>query len=289
MPNNRSVLVTGASSGIGFAVAKEFSSRGYKVIAGARRLSSMEELAQLNVKTIELDITSLESVKKLKLLIEAEYNGELMYLLNNAGQACMAPAMEVSDERAEQCLQVNLLSQIRVTRELTPYVINAKGAIGFTGSIAGITNLPFVSMYSCAKAALSSYASSLAYELEPFDVKVLHFITGSVPTGFTDSVKFETSYYDEEGLEDYFAARSDFGKKGPTPEIHAEKIVNDFESSKLGVVDYYRGGKALFVWSTKFMPRFLFSFMFVRALNLQKLFSNIRKKYSSLNPLRHKS
>lgn len=150
---SRTVVITGASSGIGFATAKEFSLKGYNVIAGARRLEPMKDLEPYGVRIVTLDVTSNESVKKLAKLIETDYEGQVKYLFNNAGGACTTVSFETPDEKAEKCYQVNVLGHIRVTRELIPYLIKSKGTIGFTGSVAGISPLPMSSIYSSSKAA----------------------------------------------------------------------------------------------------------------------------------------
>ncbi|WEJ96114.1 NADPH-dependent 1-acyl dihydroxyacetone phosphate reductase [Yamadazyma tenuis] len=240
MSDSKTVVVTGASSGIGLAVAREFALKGYNVIAGARRLSSMEELKKYNVTTVELDITSPESVEKLKKLIETEYDGAIKYLLNNAGQSCAAAAVEVSDDEVFRCFEVNVFGHIRVTRELAPFVIKTKGTIGFTGSVQGILETMFLGVYASSKAAIQSYASGMAFEMAPFGVKVVNFVTGGVRTAMS-GIDLKSVLYDEEGLEEVKKAYSELTKTGMDSHVYARKVIKDFEHSKLGVVHHYRG------------------------------------------------
>ncbi|CUM67276.1 uncharacterized protein PRCAT00004969001 [Priceomyces carsonii] len=103
---NKVVLITGCSSGIGHATAIEFALKGYKVIAGARRLERMKDLEHYGVKIISLDVTSQLDVEELKKLIENEYYGRLDILYNNAGQGCAEPGIEASDELVRQCMKL---------------------------------------------------------------------------------------------------------------------------------------------------------------------------------------
>lgn len=277
------VVVTGCSSGIGFATAKLFALKGYKVIAGARRLGPMKELEMYGVHIVELDVTSIESVKKLAKLIETEYNGELKYLFNNAGQPCTFPALDVTDEAAKQCYEVNVLGQIRMTRELTPYIIKTKGTIGFTGLVSGILPFPFSSIYSSTKAAIHSYANTLAFELEPFEVKVINVITGGVKTNIADTRPLpKGSLYETEGIDELLQKRREMAvrNKPLEPEEYGKRVIKDFETSSIGKVDVYRGSKASILYWVLHFPRMIILYIFRKQFGLNKLFTVLRQKYS---------
>ncbi|EGV65029.1 NADPH-dependent 1-acyl dihydroxyacetone phosphate reductase [Yamadazyma tenuis] len=280
---HQTVVVTGASSGIGLATAKEFASRGYTVIAGARRVDAMEELRKLGVITVSLDVTSPESVQSLKELIKQEYDGEIQYLFNNAGQSCTFPAIDVSDENMEKCFAVNVFGQVRVTRELVPFLIKTRGTVGFTGSVSGFLPFPFSSIYSSTKAAIHEFASTLAFELEPFDVKVINIITGGVDTDIADKRPLpEDSWYSAEGIEELISKRREMAKRNApmSAELYAQKVVSDFEGSRIGVINYYRGSKASILHVVSFFPRFWVTFVFRRMFGMVSLWQHLREKYS---------
>ncbi|EGV65461.1 NADPH-dependent 1-acyl dihydroxyacetone phosphate reductase [Yamadazyma tenuis] len=279
MSDSRTVVVTGASSGIGLAVAKEFALNGYNVIAGARRLSSMEELKKYSITTVELDIASPESVEKLRKLVETEYDGAIKYLLNNAGQSCTSAAVEVSDDKLSKCFEVNVFGHIRVTRELAPFVIKTKGTIGFTGSVQGISETMFLGVYASSKAAIQSYASGLAFEMAPFGVKVINFVTGGVNTAMR-GFNLKTVLYNEEGLEEVAKAYDSLPNKNMDAHVYAKKVVKDFEHSKLGVIHHYRGTGSTILWiAHTFFPKFVLSMLFVSAFKLSTLLKSITNKY----------
>ncbi|EGV61706.1 NAD(P)-binding protein [Yamadazyma tenuis ATCC 10573] len=278
MSNSKTVVVTGASSGIGYDVALEFASKGYKVIAGARRLSTMEDLKKHGIRTVELDVTSSESVANLKALIQTEYNGAIKYLYNNAGQPCMVAAVEVSDDQVSKCFEVNVFGQIRVTRELAPFVIKTKGTIGFTGSIQGIRGSVFLGIYASSKAALHSYAAILATELAPFGVKVVNFITGGVKTGI--SAELDTVLYDEKGLGEIKDAFTKLGDTGMDSKVYAKKIVKDFESSKIGSDVSYRGAGASFIRIADIFPSFVLKGLYSSMFKVKTLYREISNKYN---------
>lgn len=276
-------LITGCSSGIGHATAKEFALKGYKVIAAARRLEPMEDLISYGVKIVSLDVTSQQSVAEMKKLIEIEYNGQLDILFNNAGQPCSFPAIDVTDDQVKQCYEVNVFGPIRLTRELIPFLIDSKGTVGFTGSVSGLIPFPFSSIYSSTKAAIHAFASTLAFELEPFGVKVNNFITGGVATNIADKRSSnEGSYYAVEGIEELLDRRRAMAARNNPmlAEEYARRIIYDFEHLKIGKVDYYRGSKATIIGILQYLPRFIIIRGLIRFFGMQKVFSVIRKLYA---------
>lgn len=285
MARQKIALVTGASSGIGFAAAIEFAKRGYKTYACARRLEPMEPLKSHGVFIITCDVTLAESVEELRDLIAEENDGFLDVLYNNAGQSCSFPAIDVTDEYAAQCFQVNVLAPVRLTREFSPLLIKAKGTVGFTGSVAGNVSFPFSSIYSASKAAIHQYAATLRLEMKPFGVKVLTFITGGVDTNIADTRALpETSLFNVPGMKEAFDERREMAKRNhPMPvEQYAYQIVNDFEGQSLGGrLNLYRGLMAKFLgFVLPWLPRFLVERAFLKKFKLKGVFAYISEKYS---------
>lgn len=278
------VVVTGCSSGIGYSSAIEFATRGYDVIAGARRLEPMKSLeTEYGIKIIELDVTSVESVAKLTKLIESEYDSKVKFLYNNAGQPCTFPGIDVTDEAVKQCYEVNVFGAIRMTRELSRFIINDKGTIGFTGSVSGILPFPFASIYSSTKAAIHSYADTLALELEPFNVKVINIVTGGVKTNIADVRPLpSTSLYQSEGIEEVLDRRRQMAarNKPMSAEEYSRRVVDDFVYSQIGRVNYYEGAKAdILKWLSRF-PRFIIIRVFKKNFDLNNLYDSIRRKFT---------
>lgn len=287
MPDlQKSVLVTGASSGIGYSTAIEFAKRGYQVFAGARRLKPMEPLAkEYGVVIFELDVSSEESVKEAKKFITEKTGGYLDILYNNAGQSCTFPALDVTDEWFKQCYEVNVFGPMRLVRELGPLVINAQGTIGFTGSVSGILPFPLSCTYSSSKAAIHQYAATLRIEMKPFNVKVINIVTGGVRTNIEDKRQLpESSLYNVPGMKETLVERQQMAKRNHpiSSETYAKRVVSDFEKLRInGPLNIYRGRMATFLgYLLCWCPRFLVEIIFIRKFKLTAIYKFLRTKYS---------
>ncbi|KAK6455720.1 1-acyl dihydroxyacetone phosphate reductase [Scheffersomyces xylosifermentans] len=281
-------LITGASSGIGYATAAEFAKRGYKVFAGARRLEPMKSLRDNHgVIIFELDVSNLESVKNAKkLIIEQTGESYLDVLYNNAGQSCTFPGLDVTDEWFKQCYEVNVFGPMRLVRELGSLVINAKGTIGFTGSISGVLPFPLCSTYSSSKAAIHQYAASLRIEMLAFDVKVINIITGGVKTNISDKRDLpSSSLFNIPEMAVALKERQEMAARNNpmSPEEYARRVANDFESATLGgKLNSYRGKHATWLgfWVALIVPRFIIERMMIRKFKLVNIYKYLRLKYS---------
>lgn len=278
-------VVTGASSGIGYAVSRELVSKGYKVYACARRTDPIEPLAQEFPQLIiplALDISQESEIVELKARLGRELPEQKLDLLyNNAGQSCTFPALDVTNDAVEQCFKVNVFGHINMCRELSPFLINAKGTIVFTGSAAGIISFPFGSVYSATKAAIHSFARGLHLELKPFGVRVINAITGGVDTNIADTRPLsESSIYNFPAGREAFENRQLMAKKNhPMPaEEYARLLVDDILSKK-DPVDVYRGSMSTFLrYVAQFVPFWLLEFGLVKKFKLQKVFNALENK-----------
>jgi NAD(P)-dependent dehydrogenase (short-subunit alcohol dehydrogenase family) len=166
------VLVTGASSGIGLRMTEVLSKNGFFVYAGARSEEDLERLdAMDDVKSIRLDVTVQSEIDAAVALLQAEGRG-LYGLINNAGIGTIGPLIDMSEEVLAYQLDVNLMGPYRVTRAVADLLIESKGRIMTTGSIAGIVTGPFGGAYSMSKHGVEAFTDALAAEMERFDVQV---------------------------------------------------------------------------------------------------------------------
>jgi len=282
MTRQKTALVTGASSGIGYAISKELAQQGYKVYAVARRIEPMESLKQYGIIPFQMDVTSIESVQRGKeYLIKHLKDGKLDVLYNNAGQSCTFPALDVSDSQVEQCFQVNVFGCIRLTRELAFLVIKAKGTILFTGSLAGIAPFPFASVYSASKSAIHSFARVLHLEMKPFGVRVINVVTGGVHTNIADtrSLPEDSVFNFPEGIE-AFKGRQEMAKRNTPmePEIYAKKVVKDILNQN-DPIDVYRGTYSKLVpFFIGWFPGWIVELVFIKRFKLNKVFDALRGK-----------
>ena len=168
----KAVLITGASTGLGRAMAELMASNGHFVYAGARKDKDIAELNAIeNIQAVRLDVTKQEDIDAaVKTITEA---GRGLYgLVNNAGVAVIAPLVEVDEEDFNFQMDVNLYGPYRVTKAFAPLIIESNGRITTTGSISGILSGTLFGPYSMSKHAMEAFTDSLANEMERFDVKV---------------------------------------------------------------------------------------------------------------------
>jgi NAD(P)-dependent dehydrogenase (short-subunit alcohol dehydrogenase family) len=169
----RTVLVTGASSGIGAACAERLARSGWRVLAGVRREGDAPE----GTEELLLDITDDAQIQA-----ASESVGELHGLVNNAGIALAGPLEFVPLDEFRKQLEVNIIGQVAVTQAFLPALRRGRGRVVFIGSISGKSALPFLAPYSASKHALEAIADSLRVELAPWGIGVTIVEPGTVKT-----------------------------------------------------------------------------------------------------------
>lgn len=168
----KAILITGASTGLGRAMAELLASKGHFIYAGARKDKDIAELNAIeNIQAVKLDVTVQEDIDAAVRTITEAGRG-LYGLVNNAGVAVIAPLVEVDEEDFDFQMDVNLYGPYRVTKAFAPLIIESKGRITTTGSISGILSGTLFGPYSMSKHAMEAFTDSLATEMERFDVEV---------------------------------------------------------------------------------------------------------------------
>ena len=168
----KSVLITGASTGLGRAMAELLASEGHFVYAGARKDKDMAELNAIeNIQAVRLDVTDQAQIDAaVKTITDA---GRGLYgLINNAGVAVLYALAEAPDSEVEWLMDVNLYGPFRVTKAFAPLIVQSKGRISTTGSISGILSGPMFGPYSMSKHAMEAFTDSLAREMSDAGVHV---------------------------------------------------------------------------------------------------------------------
>ncbi len=170
--DQKAVLVTGATSGIGLRIAERLAAEGYFVYAGARKQEDMDRLNKMdNVEAVRLDVTVQEDIDAAVQHIEEAGRG-LWGLINNAGVFIGGPVTDVSVEETIWLFDVNVFGVYRATQAFAPMIIESGGRISTIGSISGISSSRFFSQYSMSKHAVEAFTDSLAIEMERFGVEV---------------------------------------------------------------------------------------------------------------------
>ena len=166
------VIITGASSGIGYESAKLLAQSGYKVYGGARRVDRMEDLKQYGVVPLSLDVTDQESAEAaVKTVMDAE--GRIDVLFNNAGYGSYGAIETVPLEEAQKQIDVNVMGVARMSQLVAPIMRAQKsGRIIITSSVGGRVTSYLGGWYHVSKWAVESLGNSLRQDLKPFGIYV---------------------------------------------------------------------------------------------------------------------
>jgi len=149
----KAVLITGASTGIGRATAERLAAAGYFVYAGARKDADLAELNKIeNVQAVRIDVTREDQIDAAVELIEKEGRG-LWGLVNNAGVNVVAPLIEADESDFEFLFNVNVFGVFRVTKAFAPLVMESKGRIVNISSISGVLSGGGYGMYAARKSS----------------------------------------------------------------------------------------------------------------------------------------
>jgi len=166
----QTILVTGASSGIGLTIASKLHQSGNHVIGTSRYPGKYQ--AALPFKLLALDIADDTSIEAFGKRLFSQIN-QLDVLINNAGYLVTGLAEETSVDLGRQQFETNFWGTVKLTNELLPYFRKQRqGKIITVGSILGLIGLPNVAYYSASKHALEGYFKSLRFELNQFNIKV---------------------------------------------------------------------------------------------------------------------
>ncbi|KAJ7938472.1 NAD(P)-binding protein [Mycena leptocephala] len=280
--SRKTVLITGCSAGgIGYELAKEYHSKGLRVIATARRLDALIDLAALGLETLQLDVTKIESVQAGRVHVESLTGGTLDILVNNAGQSYSVPATDINIDEVKGMFEVNLFGVMRMVQEFAPLLIaSGDGRIVNIGSITGVMPYPFGSTYNASKAALHSYGNTLRLELAPFNVQVITIITGGVKSNVAHNRRLiqPSSLYAP--IADIFAerraARSQVGALAT--DVYAKQVVAQTLRRQVKAW-FWAGSHSFTCWLIDtFAGRRGFDWLFSSMFGLSKLKSIIMKK-----------
>ncbi|MTI31336.1 SDR family oxidoreductase [Xanthovirga aplysinae] len=181
----KTILITGASTGIGRATANLFVEKGWNVAATMRTPEKAEGLIESeSLLKLKMDVQDKESIKQsVKEAIQAF--GKIDVLLNNAGYGAMGPMEAASDEQIRRQFNVNVFGLIDVTKALLPHMrANKEGLILNVSSIGGRVTMPEFSLYHATKWAVEGLTESLQYELNPLGIKLKLIEPGGVDTDF---------------------------------------------------------------------------------------------------------
>ena len=212
--SNQVAVITGASEGIGAAIARRFAREGARVVLAARSEEKLEALAEElgseRALAVPTDVTDAEQVKRL-MARTREHFGGLDILVNNAGVGLYASVAEMAWADFEQMWKVNFFGVVRCIREALPDLRERRGMVVNISSVAGKLAIPYLTGYCASKFALNAFSTGLRMELAQAGVRVVVVCPGTVRTPFHQSA------FRSNRLPEVFAQRSRGG-------ISAERV-----------------------------------------------------------------
>ncbi|WP_428409487.1 SDR family oxidoreductase [Hyphococcus sp.] len=229
---HQSVLVTGASSGIGEECAVFLAHKGFRVFAAARRLDKLKELTAVGagrITPLQMDVTEKTSIDA-ALARVAEDGAPLYGLVNNAGASAMGPVEKLPLSEWRATFETNVFGLVAVTQAVLPQMREAgRGRIVNIGSLTGRIASPFQGAYAATKHAVEGLSDSLRRELVPYGVKVSVVRPGAIntPFGAHEAEMLATYEADESYGDQVKAFKAWFSKQhpnAPSPVVVAEAV-----------------------------------------------------------------
>jgi NAD(P)-dependent dehydrogenase (short-subunit alcohol dehydrogenase family) len=224
MQMQKTILITGCSSGIGAAFAREFGKRGHRVYATARRAESLAALEVEGVRGLALDVNDDSSIARALDVVLREA-GHLDLLVNNAGFSQVGAVVDLTREDLRRQYETNVIAPMAVTGQAVPLLRaavaqNGSAVVANVGSIVGLFTTPFAAAYCSSKAAVHSLTDALRMELAPFGIHVVSIQPGGVRSSFGEHAEAavrlpENSLY--KPVEAGIRARAQAGQQGAMP------------------------------------------------------------------------
>lgn len=243
----KTVVITGASTGIGFAIASHLAAKGWQVFAGIRKASDGAPLqaAHQAIKPILLDVTNPEQVETAVAEIrEALDGGKLAGLINNAGIAMMGPLAVQPMDQFKAHFDVNVFGLLRASQAFAPLLGMDENLTGEPGRIINITSVggrlasPFLGAYTATKHAVESMTDSLRRELVVFGIDAIAVGPGAVKTPIWDKAERDNQdqpYADTvwaKPIEAFSETMLEGGRTGLAPEVIAKTVETALTATK---------------------------------------------------------
>lgn len=249
---DRVAWITGASSGIGEALAYALHRRGARLILSARRTEELERVREncpgdtSEVRILRLDLSETGQMQDRTEEALAQF-GQIDFLFNNGGISQRSLAVETDMEVVRRVMEVNFFGTVALTKAVLPAMIANGGHIIVTSSVMGKIGTKYRSTYAASKHALHGYFDCLRQEVYEKDVKVTLVCPGYIRTDITlNMLEADGSRHGEMG---------DGQEKGMSPEDFAEKLLPKLSKGKEEI--YIGGSELAAVWLKRLSPRLL--------------------------------
>jgi NAD(P)-dependent dehydrogenase (short-subunit alcohol dehydrogenase family) len=243
----KTVLITGCSSGIGLESARELKRQGFRVLAACRKADDVARMEQEGFTGVLLDLDDAASVDRAADEVIALTGNRLYGLFNNAGYGVYGSLDSISREQLEQQFSSNFFGTHQLTLRLLPAMLpHGEGRIVMTSSVMGLISTPGRGAYAASKYALEAWSDALRMELRHTGIKVSLIEPGPIRTRFTDNVN--QTQRDKPVENPGLAARFTLG-----PEAVVAKVRHAFESKHPKL----RYPVTLVTWAVSLLKRLL--------------------------------
>ena len=229
-----------------------------------------------SITYLPLELTSIESIRALRKQVTEITSNKLDILYNNAGRNYVVPALDYDTDELHELFEANVFSVMHMCREFTPLLIEAKGTIVQTGSVAGILPYAWGAPYNASKAALHAYTNTLRVELAPLGVRVVNVITGGVKSNIARTHRqLPADSYMQPLAAEYESRLTHSQQLGMDTKQYAKSCVNQvvrgdgwFGRQR----QIWEGKMSWIVWfGWSWMPHKIFDWYFTRVFKLHKL------------------
>ena len=249
----KNIWITGASSGIGKALALKFAQEGWQVAASARRENLLNEISELNknISTFPLDVTDNEKCKEVFKEIKNKYQN-LDICFFSTGIWDPKKEKNIDIEQMESVMKINFFGTLNCIKTVENYFKDKKsGHISIVSSVAGYRGLPNSTGYGASKAALINLAESLYFDFGRYNVRISLVSPGFIKTPMTDKNEFKMPFL-------------------KTSEFAADKIYNGLVNGSSFEIDFPKE-LTLLLKLLKILPNRLYLYLIKKLTKLQKL------------------
>ena len=225
--NNKVVVITGASRGIGLAIARQLYKHGAVVYDISRNFHANPEIKT----TYTADVNDNQSIEFI-LNKSARDEGNIDVFINNAGFGIAGGVENASRDNIYALVNTNLSAVINLSRIALPYLKKSRGRLVNVSSVGGIIPLPYQAVYSATKAGVEIFSKAVANEVKADGVQVMTILPGDVKTGFTSARVIETGKGDPKAENAIKKAEKE-EQNGMTPEKVAKVVVKNLRKRKM--------------------------------------------------------
>jgi len=236
MSQNKTIIITGSSSGIGFSLAEYFGKKGHKVYGLSRKTTESPYFISLSV-----DVTQKEDIEKAVLEILSKEK-QIDILINNAGMGMVGAVEDSTKEDISRLFNLNLIGAVQMMTAVMPTMReNKKGQIINVSSIGSEMGLPFRGFYSASKAALDKVTEAMRYEVAQWNVEVCALHLGDIKTNIAENrVKTEVSAPYQKIFNTVYSVMNAHVDEGTEP-IEVAHYVESLLAKKKWKAHYYFG------------------------------------------------